>query len=61
MLIGASIQGLRRKRLWSNMLLTFLLFNSTADGFLPGGNGVTIRHNTQSYTYYSTLKQNTVP
>jgi hypothetical protein len=58
MLIGASIQALGRKRFWSNLLLTFLLFNSTADGFLPGGSGATIRHITQKYAYHTTFKQN---
>jgi hypothetical protein len=26
---------------------TFVLFILTANGFLPGGNGTTVRHNTQ--------------
>jgi hypothetical protein len=34
-----------------NILL--LLFNSTANGGLPGGSGTTIRHNTQKYTRHA--------
>jgi hypothetical protein len=38
-----------------------LLFNLTANGFLPGGNGTTVRHNTQKYmshkiTHYAQTK-----
>jgi hypothetical protein len=32
------------------LLLLLLLFNGTANGFLPGGSGITMRHNTQKYT-----------
>jgi hypothetical protein len=39
-----------------------LVFKRTANGFLPGGSGTAIRHNTQKYTYHtkyhSMLKQN---
>jgi hypothetical protein len=45
------------------LLLLLLLFNLTANGFLPGGSGTTRRHNTQKCTYHTkyhtTLKPNT--
>jgi hypothetical protein len=37
------------------LLLLLLLFTLTANGFLPGGSGTTIRHNTQiTLTYLLT-------
>jgi hypothetical protein len=44
-------------------LITISLFILTANGFLPGGSGTTVRYNTQKYIYHkkqTTPKQNTV-
>jgi hypothetical protein len=54
-------------QLWMVFSLLFikilLLFNWTANGFLPGGSDTTMRHNTHKYTYHTkwhiALKQNT--
>jgi hypothetical protein len=35
------------------LLLLLVLFNGTANGFLPCGSGTTIRHDTQKYTYHT--------
>jgi hypothetical protein len=37
----------------------YYYFNCTENGILPGGGGTAIRHNTQNYTYHTTLKENT--
>jgi hypothetical protein len=45
------------------IILLLLLFILTAYGFIPGGNGTTIRHNTQTrhITHNNTtIKRNTV-
>jgi cell division protein FtsL len=43
------------------LFLLLLLFNWSANGVLPGGSGITIRHNTKIHitqNYNTTLKQN---
>jgi hypothetical protein len=46
--------GVLRSRTQATVLLLFLslLLKWTANGFLLGGIGTTIRHNTQNYTYH---------
>jgi hypothetical protein len=47
---------LQRKK---NLLLLLLLFILAATGFVPGGSGTTIRHNTQNNTPHSNKTQHT--
>jgi hypothetical protein len=42
-------KGRRGRRKINKEIIIILLFNWTANGFLPGGSGTTIRHNLQMH------------